>query len=543
VLRQTQPQVVAFEDGFRSQQSWRASLGVTRRFWQRWAFSVDGLYALGTALYGVTDANLDATTRFTLANEGNRPVFVPVGAIDPTSGVAPVAASRRDPTFGQVLAINSRLQSRTAQLTTSLNAFTNRGIIFNLSYTLQRVTDQSSFDQGSPFVGFASPTTAGNPNVLEFARSTQERRHNLIGTVTMPIGPSWEVTTIVGLQSGAPFTPLVGGDINGDGARNDRAFLFDPDAPSTDPVVAAAMRRVLANAAPSVRDCVKRQLGGIAGRNSCTNPWLPTLNFQVNWKPDALGLARRLAVSFVIQNPLNGLDRMLHGANLRGWGQPQFSDPTLLYVRGFDALNNRYVYEVNERFGNTAQLTRAFFQPFQVGINARFSYGATSLADRFGFGGGGGGPRGGGGGGGGGGGFAAIFGGGGGGGVNPNAARVLSPVGRILELRDTLGLDTAQVRRLQDLQDALGARNDSLGTAIREKIRKLGDNPAPELVFSTVRTDIEKGRTIITDALKQAEAILTPEQWAKVPANVKNPFAGFFGGPPGQGGGRGRPPR
>jgi hypothetical protein len=99
------------------------------------------------------------------------------------------------------------------------------------------------------------------------------------------------------------------------------------------------------------------------------------------------------------------------------------------------------------------------------------------------------------------------------------------------------------VRRLQDLQDALGARNDSLGTAIREKIRKLGNNPAPELVFSTVRTDIEKGRTIITDALKQAEAILTPEQWAKVPANVKNPFAGFFGGPPGQGGGRGRPPR
>jgi len=55
-----------------------------------------------------------------------------------------------------------------------------------------------------------------------------------------------------------------------------------------------------------------------------------------------------------VQNALAGLDHLLHGeANLRGWGLASRSDPTLLRPVGFDAVDDRFVYEVNERFGQS----------------------------------------------------------------------------------------------------------------------------------------------------------------------------------------------
>ena len=75
VFTAARPSVTAFSDDFRAPRSWRASLGVTRRFWERWSLSADAQYALGNSLYGVGDRNLDIVPEFTLANEAGRPVF------------------------------------------------------------------------------------------------------------------------------------------------------------------------------------------------------------------------------------------------------------------------------------------------------------------------------------------------------------------------------------------------------------------------------------------------------------------------------------
>ena len=45
-------------------------------------------------------------------------------------------------------------------------------------------------------------------------------------------------------RAGNPYTPLVSGDVNGDGYSNDRAFIFDP-ATAADPTVATAMTSLL----------------------------------------------------------------------------------------------------------------------------------------------------------------------------------------------------------------------------------------------------------------------------------------------------------
>ena len=114
-------------------------------------------------------------------------------------------------------------------------------------------------------------------------------------TVTYPFNEGLEMTAVGRLSSGAPFTPMVASDINADGARNDRAFIFDPNA-TADTSVANGMRRLL-DGSSRASDCLKSQIGTVAGRNSCTGPWQPSLDLQVNYRPFGFGLNRRLMLS------------------------------------------------------------------------------------------------------------------------------------------------------------------------------------------------------------------------------------------------------
>ena len=261
------------------------------------------------------------------------------------------------------------------------------------------------------------------------------------------------------------------------------------------------------------------QRGSISSRNSCEQPWSPSLDLQLNWRPDVWGLQRRLALSMSFINPMAGLDQLINGENhLQGWGQQPFVDNTLLYVRGFDPATNRYKYEVNERFGNAVAGTQAFRQPFLLQLQARFTYGMNTTQERMGFamggfGGGGGGP-------------------GGGGGVGGlNNSRVMNPLAQLVEMKDSLKLTEVQLKGITQLSDSLAAKSQRLGDEIRAAVAKAGNNPDPAVVFSGIRPKLEEGRKNVSEAIKAAQALLTPEQWKLVPETVKNPFAGMFGGP------------
>jgi hypothetical protein len=317
--------------------------------------------------------------------------------------------------------------------------------------------------------------------------------------------------------------------VNGDGARNDAAFVFDPARLAADPALRTAYERLLAVAPDAARECLASQTGQVAARNSCRGPWTPGLDLQLNYKPDRLGLKRRLTVSTLLVNPLAGLDQALHGADgLHGWGQFARPDPTLLAVRGFDAAGKRYVYQVNERFGSTRQTAQAFRQTFQVGIQARYVYGQGGNF----FGGGGGGGRGQGGGPAGGP-LAALLGGAQGDAAAAGAAA--NPIAQIIDLRDSLAIDSAQVVKLGVVRDSLQARNARWATEVRALVAKQGNNPDQATLFSAIRPKLGERGQILQAALREAQTVLTPDQWAKVPETVKNPFRGF-GGQGAQGG-------
>lgn len=506
------PTVTVFDPSFRAPRSWRTSLGVQQRI-GRFGLNVEGSYAVGASLYGMRDLNLDTSAAFTI--EGGRPVFVDPSSIVPATGAVSVLDSRRFQEYAQVFDVQSRLRSRTAQLTVGVNAVTPPGILMNLSYTWQHSRDQGS--GGS----FASNLTAGNPNSFEWATSDLDRRHSLVGTLTAIPRPWFDVSAIMRASSGAPFTPRVGSDVNGDGARNDRAFIFDPRDPSIagDTAVVNGMTRLLATMPGDVRDCLDSQLGHIAARNSCRGGWSARLDLQANFRP-SLGrsLGRRLMISLNTSNLLAGLDRLFHGeSGLRGWGQSARPDPTLLYVRGFDPASNRFLYEVNERFGDTRGTRTAFRAPFQLGIQVRWTVGPDRQREALqGLlrGGRGGGPGGAGGRPGGRGALdarAAID------RVAPNVASA------VLERRDSLALSPEQVERLTRLRDSLTARNDSLVAAATEQAARAGGGNDPQATFAAIRSTLEAARDGHRATLDSIRTVLTPEQWAKLPETVRNP--------------------
>src|SRR5207237_5293502 len=124
----------------------------------------------------------------------------------------------------------------------------------------------------------------GDSSRVEWGTSDLERRHSFVGSLSWFVRPWIDLTSILRVASGQPYTPRIGGDINGDGSRNDRAYIFNP-ATTSDTAVANGMARLLANGPANARDCLLGQVGTIAGRNSCGSAWMPSLDFQANLRP------------------------------------------------------------------------------------------------------------------------------------------------------------------------------------------------------------------------------------------------------------------
>jgi hypothetical protein len=159
----------------------------------------------------------------------------------------------------------------------------------------------------------------------------------------------------------------VQGDVNGDGRGFDRAFIPDP-AMESDPATAASLRTLLDAGSPTAKNCLQAYLGRVADRNGCRGPWTQSLNVQYRpVMPRRWG--GRVTPSIYLQNILAGVDQLVHGSNMRGWGSPATPDPVLFVPRGFDASTQRFRYDVNPRFADTRPNRTLLREPFRIVID------------------------------------------------------------------------------------------------------------------------------------------------------------------------------
>ncbi len=367
----TLPSLVVFNANTGAPRTWRSSLGATHRLVGPFTAAVDLFYIEGVSQLGIPDVNLKPNAVFTLKNEDGRPIFVPASSIDPATGAMSMNDSRLNTAFGQVSEVSSFLKSRTTQATVSISGENRAGLGVDASYTYTNARDQSlGFEGEGP-----DDNTFGSPNVPVWGRADEERRHQFESSLTMPVRNGMELAFVGRLVSGMPFSARLATDINGDGQRNDRSFVFDPNAPTTDSTVAAGMRQLLATGTGTARQCLPSQFGQPAERNWCVGPWVPGFDLKLTVTPN-VSFAQKLTLSLTALNTLVGIDELLHGRdNIRGWGQDASVDQRLLFVTGFDPASQTFKYRVNQHFGAASGELNPFRIPFVLSLQGRMTLG------------------------------------------------------------------------------------------------------------------------------------------------------------------------
>jgi carboxypeptidase family protein len=497
------PNVTLFAPDYTPQRSWRGNLNWNAPILDnRFRLSSGATYSLNLNQQSPIDLNFNRTARFTLPVEG-RPMFVNPSSIFPTTGAIISRDARVTQQFAQVSDYMSDLESRSTQLSFGISPIAfNSSFQWRVTYVWQRVTDQSR--------GFSGGSTASDPYLSEWARGARDARHQ----ITFNVGYTWHqavsVTAFGRVQSGNPFTPMVSGDINGDGYNNDRAFIYDP-ARTSNPTLAAAMQNLLDNAPSSVRDCLRRQLGTIAGRNSCEGPWSTNLNLRVSLVSQALKLPDRATISLGIANPLTGLDALVHGSsNLHGWGAPSSTDPTLFFVRGFDPTTQAYTYDVNPRFGASRQASALNLAPMRLTLDVRLDVGPERERQDL---------------------FLRLRAGRGGRGGRLNEQAIKqqyiraypNPFEQMLRQQDSLGLSNDVADSIAILNKTYGKAIDSIWTPIAKYLANLPERYDLDEAYERVRAAENSSLDQMAIYGPAAKALLTPEQVRKLP-----PFIALF---------------
>jgi len=268
------------------------------------------------------------------------------------------------------------------------------------------------------------------------------------------------------------------------------------------------LRALAATSSARIRDCLFKQIGQAAQRNSCEGPWTAGLNANLSTMfeiPNSLH--RYVTISLAISNPLGGLDQLLHGSShLRGWGLQAFPDPVLYNVRGFDSTAKSFRYEVNPRFGNTQPATSIIRSPFRLTLDISTNIGPAFPMQQ----------------------LRRLVSAGRGGHSGPRldaatlkkrySRSVPDPYGAILEEGDSLLLTAEQEKAIEAAQTDYLRGMDSVWTPLADHLAGLGDTfDAKEAVKMQEETSDAAWEFTRLHLQKTLGAILSPIQLKLLP--------------------------
>lgn len=528
VFSNNSPNVNLFSPDYAAQRSLRGNLQWSGAIINnRFSATIDGTWSRNQRQQGSVDLNFRGDERFTLANEDGRPVFVSPTSIVPATGQIAWRGERVDTTYGRVTQQRSDIESESRQISLSLRpiAFNSR-LSWNISYVLADVQEE--------YMGFSS--TVGNPLTIQRSRGNFARNqiqlnlgYNFFNTVRV----NWSTN----IRSGTPYTPQISGDVNGDSYGNDRAFIYDPNDASgtTDPIVTSGIQNLLDNGTRETQACLRAQLGKLAGRNSCTGPWTLNANLNISFNSLNIGLPQRANLTFQVTNPLGGLDQLINGNELKGWGQNINPDRSLLYVRGFDPATQRFKYEVNQRFGSTRVAQNSSRSPVSITAIMRFDIGPSRERQQL---------------------LQQLDRGRTRPGNKPNVQQLrgtanvglLNPMAQILQQSDTLKLTRRQADSLVTLNRKYVLKSDSIWAPVARVLADLPERYNKDLAYDRYRDAREQTIDMLIRFAPDIKGLLTPAQYRILPTQL----AGFLdkrtlqgirsgtqGGPGGGGGGGG----
>lgn len=330
-----------FSPSFAPPSSFRATTNFLAS-WRKLDFEVGSLLNVAIRQPGLQDLALITQPRNILTGEGNRAFFAPDIAIDPVTGMVRPDLSSANGLVQNDMLLTSDRRSRAIQFTFQLSPqlaesdeALRLGYVWTRSRSLEGGWDRDTF---------------GDPRIRTWGPSVLDRRHQIQIEAGRELGPV-SITLWTRASSGAAFSPLVSGDVNGDGdSENDRAFI--PLLPlDTGASPAAGFPAFIAKAPKRLATCLTRQRGSPAERGSCRGPWTVTSSLMMTMETRTLRIGQRGTLTLAVENVGALADRLINGLPGHGWGTSGVPDPFLFRVSGFDSSRHTFKYVVNPEFG------------------------------------------------------------------------------------------------------------------------------------------------------------------------------------------------
>lgn len=359
---------------------YKANLSYSKLLTDKLKVGVTGYASFGRNNYMYVDRNMAANPYFTLPNEADRGVFVPVM---PANGAPDWKTGRISNTFGRVLELNSK--GKVNQFAVVVDAtwqYFKDGEI-SASYTWNDTKDNTSYNGNVANSATLSLPVKDDPrNLSNMTYSDNHFRNKVVIYGTLPTFKGVTVGVRYSGIGGTRYSLLSGANNNGDFvATNDLAFIFDRNNTNVPQNVRAGLQSILDNpeASQSLKDYITKYSGQIAERNGGINDFFGIVDVRVS-KKFKLYKAHTLEVSGDIFNFANLLNKKwgvneslgnqaLYALNGRAAVAATPTSPAVPAVPNYDATTRSFNYRVNN-----AGIVNPSGNPYQFQIGLRYGF-------------------------------------------------------------------------------------------------------------------------------------------------------------------------
>ncbi|MEO6546360.1 MAG: carboxypeptidase regulatory-like domain-containing protein [Ferruginibacter sp.] len=355
---------------------YKANLSYSHYFTAKLKVGITGYATLGRHNYMYVDRNMAIQPFFTLANEDNRGVYVPLSTM-PTNGAGDWLQGRISNKLGRVLELNSKGKvNQFAIVVDGTYQYYKDGDI-SFSYTYNDTKDNTSYNGNVANTATLSLPVKDDPRDLsKMSYSDNQFRHKVVVYGSLPTFYGFSIGIRYSGIGGTRYSLLSGANSNADfvSGTNDLAFVFDRNNPSVPKNVKDGLTAILNNpaASKSIKEYINEYAGRIAGRNAGVNGFYGVFDVRISKK---FRLSERQSVE------LSG--DLFNAGNLfkKTWGVNKSLGTQALYATGvpatttspalpaFDAANKMFNYRVN-----TAGVVNPSGEPFQIQLGLRYNF-------------------------------------------------------------------------------------------------------------------------------------------------------------------------
>jgi hypothetical protein len=344
---------------------YKANLSYNRFITERLrvGFSVYASMARNNYMY--TDANMVEQPYFTLANEGNRGVYVPASTIR-ANGAADWTQGRKTNNVGRVLALNSdgKVNQYAFVLDGTFRYFKDGE--FSFSYTYNDSKDNTSYNGNvANTATLALPVKDDPRDLSKLTASDNQFRNKIVFYGTLPTIAGVSIGIRYSGIGGTRYSLITAGNVNGDFvASNDLAYVFDPTNTNVPLTVRNNMQTILDNpeASESLKDYIRKSMGQVAERNGGINKFFGQWDIRVAKRVKTFG-KQYVELSGDLFNVANLLNKNKGVTKNLG-------NTALNTITGFTPATQSYNYNVN---ANTGVVVPGG-NPFQVQLGLRYGF-------------------------------------------------------------------------------------------------------------------------------------------------------------------------